>query len=127
MRKPLLAVSAALAVSVLTPAPTLAQSKPERPLSAEETADLHCMALYSVLASQPGQAESAAVGVFYFLGRLEGRDARMDWLERFHEFVTTLTDADLNANAQRCGQVVMDKGRALTELGERMARSSPAS
>jgi hypothetical protein len=126
MRKTLLTVSAALAVSVLTPAPTLAQSKPERPLTAEETADLHCMAIYSVLASQPEQAASAAVGVFYFLGRLEGRDAQTDWLERFHKFVTPLTEADLNANTQRCGQALIDRGQALTELGERMARSSPA-
>lgn len=126
MKKTVLALSTALALSILTQGPAVAQTKPERPLTAEETADLHCMAIYSVLASQPGQAESAAVGVFYFLGKLEGRDARTDWLERFNTFVAGLTDAELSANAQRCGQVLIDKGQALTELGQRMTGAAPA-
>lgn len=126
MRKTILALSTALALSAMAQTPVAAQAKPERALTAEETADLHCMAIYSVLAAQPGQAESAAVGVFYFLGKLEGRDAQTDWLERFNTFVAGLTDADLSANAQRCGQAMIDKGQALTELGQRMTSSAPA-
>lgn len=126
MRKTILALSSALALSALAQTSVQAQSKPERPLTAEETTDLHCMAIYSVLAAQPDQAQSAAIGVFYFLGKLEGRDAQTNWLDRFHKFVTPLTEADLSANAQRCGQVMIDRGQALTELGERMTRSAPA-
>lgn len=126
MRKTILALAAALALSVAAHAPVMAQSKPDRSLTAEETADLHCMAIYSVLAAQPEHSASGAIGVFYFLGKLEGRDAQTDWLERFNSFVAGLTEADLSANTQRCGQIMMDKGQALIELGERMSRSEPA-
>lgn len=126
MRKTVLALATALALSALSQTPAAAQAKPERPLTAEETADLHCMAIYSVLAAQPGQAASGALGVFYFLGKLEGRDAQTDWLERFHRFVAGLTEADFSANTQRCGQILIDKGQALTELGQRLTSSTPA-
>lgn len=99
-------------------APTLADQN--RAMTAQEGADMQCMAVFSVLAAQTGRAEAAAVGVFYFLGQLEGQDRSIDWLERFHDYARTADEADLNAHVQRCTQQVADRGKKMQEVGGRL-------
>lgn len=79
---PLLGVALS-SVLALSSAPALAQDAARRAPTPEQTADLQCMAIFSALASQDDMAEAGAIGVFYYLGRLEGRDPAVDWLSRF--------------------------------------------
>lgn len=116
-----LAVGVALSgVLALAAAPAAAQEAQERPVTAEETADLTCMAVFALFGAQPEVGEKAAVGIFYYLGRLEGRDPSVDWLERFHDFALTAVRQEVMAEAQRCGQALAARGEQMVRIGERM-------
>ncbi len=123
VRKLALGLMSALALGAVA-APALADQN--RPMTAEEIADMQCMAVFSVIAAQPGKAEGAAIGVFYYLGRLEGRDASIDWLERFYTFAQAATQEDLTENADRCGQLVATRGQKMQEVGGRLTETPGA-
>lgn len=124
-RKLALGLASALALGAVA-APAAAQTDRTRPLTADETADMQCMVVFSVIAADPEKAAGAAIGVFYYLGRLEGRDASTDWLERFYAFAQTATQQDLSDNAERCGQLVADRGLKMQEVGGRLTQTPGA-
>ncbi|MBX3476192.1 MAG: hypothetical protein KF910_01140 [Brevundimonas sp.] len=109
----------AAATTLAFAAPASAQTAVDRPLTAEETADIQCMAIYSLVAAQ-GQTEAGALGVFYFLGRLEGRDPAQDWLRRLQQFADGATQADVAPHSERCGQAIMEKAETMQRVGAEM-------
>ena len=117
----------ALTASVLLAGSAAAQTADDRPLKPEETNDLMCVAVYSLVAAQDGMAEAGAIGMLYFFGRLEGRDPQTDWLERFGKFAQDLSGDQIQTHGLRCGQILVDKGQALSELGARMTATEPTS
>lgn len=125
--KTLFGTAAALGLALIAGAAT-AQTAPSAPpvispapaavanLTADETADLQCMALFAIMANQPEHVNSAAVGIFYYWGRLEGRKPGVDWLGTLSTYADTVTGEELQPHADRCSQALVSKGQQMAAL-----------
>ena len=104
------------------------------PASAQNTTerDLWCVAVFAVAAGNatddaPREAletrlkvAHAGMGLMYFLGRLEGRDPSVVWLDRLRQQLSDATMDDLRAHQASCGALLEAKGRELQEKGKVM-------
>lgn len=53
----------------------------------------------------------------YYLGRLDGRDPKLDVEKLIIEQVKTMTNADYSSEAVRCGNSLTTKGQQITRIG----------
>lgn len=114
--KALLPLAAACAALTLTGGAAAQAYQPASPEAArpENLADMQCMAVYGYLAGQGDENVAAgALGMFYFLGRLEGRAPDVDWMRELYLLTDTLTDEAIAPHFQRCGQLLIDRGEAM--------------
>lgn len=112
-----LTVLAAISAALLSATPSIArQSDADR--------DLVCMAVFAAAAGQleQGSAEMAAVSsaIFFYLGRLEGRDPSIDWLEYFAQHVESIPVATFAATAESCGEEIESRGQSMMRWGAEM-------
>lgn len=97
----------------------------EPDMKAEDLADLQCVAVFSAVAGMnPEMADQAAIPVFYYLGRLEGRTPSVDWLNRVQEYGDTVTLGELEGHLQRCTAKVVERGEAMQAAGAAMTGSA---
>lgn len=105
-----------------------AQAQATKP---QDLADLQCLALTAYLGGQVPEGDERraglAAGVMYYLGRLEGRTPGVEWLSRLAEYLETAQVAELQGQAQRCGEELKERGTALSTWGSRMAGVAPNS
>lgn len=125
--KTLFGTAAALGLALIAGAAT-AQTAPSAPpvispapaavanLTADETADLQCMALFAIMANEPEHVNSAAVGIFYYWGRLEGRKPNLDWLATLAIYADTVTGEQLQPHGDRCSQALVTKGQQMAAM-----------
>lgn len=85
-----------------------------------DLADLQCMAIYAIMANQPEHQSGAALGVFYHLGRLEGRGPGVDWLDRMRTYADATTLAELAPHGDRCGEEMSRAAQAMQAVGASM-------
>lgn len=86
----------------------------EPDMTPQDLADLQCVAVFSAVAGiNPEVAEQAAIPVFYYLGRLEGRTPNVDWLARLREYGNTVTLGELEGHLERCTAKVTERGEAM--------------
>lgn len=87
-------------------------------------ADLQCMAIMAIGAgtTEQGSVEQLglAVGMAYYLGRLEGRAPSVNWLAEFTDYLTGDFEDEVKVQADRCGTEMEAFGGRLTGWGERM-------
>lgn len=84
--------------------------------------DLRCFAVgLSLIESNPTAGLTAAM---YFMGRLEGREPNTDWYARLARHLETVTPESLQADAQVCGQILVDKGQEMQDRGAELERKS---
>lgn len=103
-------------------------------VSAADKDDMQCFALVAYLAGQheEGSPEQTGLagGMMYFLGRLEGRAPGTDWLKLLADYILEPDDArlgaELEAQRERCGGVLQDRGQALVEWGATVSASVEA-
>ena len=94
-------------------------------VSATDKADMQCFAVTAYLAGQhaEGSAEHTGLssGMMYFLGRLEGRTPGTDWMKMLADYILDPDDArlgaELEAQSERCGLLLQNRGQALVEWG----------
>ena len=116
---------AALAMAAgLMASPALAQS--QDPVSQADQRDMECAALFAAIGGlQPEEAEGAAVGMTYYLGRLEGRNPGTNQVTQFFEWVSSKTEEELavmlDAAAPRCGSEMETLGTSLMKAGSAFA------
>lgn len=108
-------IIAGLAFAALAGAAQAQSPASEKPV---DLADLQCMAIYAVMANQPEHQAGAALGVFYHLGRLEGRTPGVDWLARMQTYADSVTLADLAQHGDRCGQEMSRAAQAMQAVGQ---------
>jgi len=87
---------------------------------AEDTqkSDLKCVLAMSALVQNPQFKDAAAAGLFYYLGRVEGRDPT---IELGPALKRTAGDMQLSAyagEARRCGAALREKNEILKAAGE---------
>lgn len=89
-----------------------------------ETAnDLKCVAVFSVAASQdadPKAMMAAGVGIFYFLGRIEGRAPGFDVENGLRLEANKLTVPKAVSELNRCAAVLASKAEELQAIGSGM-------
>ncbi len=93
------------------------------PLSPATIADVRCVVVASVSASQPDNAKGAALLTFYFLGHLDSREPpSFDLARAMLAQINLMSPADFSAEGKRCGkelearaEYMIDVGHALTE------------
>lgn len=114
------AAALALAVGLMAPLAAQAQSVPANPTDA---ADMKCLALLVTIVEMGGEESTQVMpGVFYYLGRLEGRTPSTNWLEATEAYRRVTPVEALAADAERCSQELMVKGNEMIAFGEAQAQ-----
>ena len=94
----------------------------DQTLSPATIADVRCVVVASVFASDPSNASSAALLTFYFLGRIDGREpAPFNLSQAMLAQINLMSPADFSSEGKRCGKelearavYMADAGKALT-------------
>ena len=86
----------------------------------DTTADVRCLVVsaMSVATQDSWLAAAGTLSAFYWLGRLDGRTPDLDLENRVLEQVHSLSPNQLAAEAQRCGELLKDRGAFLTRMGQ---------
>ena len=116
-----LAALAATAALALFAAPAAAQD-PVLPANPQDAADLQCLALIAGMMGM-GDADlqqQLTPGLFYYLGRLEGRTPAVDWITTAGTYTETASEAQLMSAQQRCSGELIAKGEEMVAKGEAM-------
>ncbi|MGV8928939.1 MAG: hypothetical protein ACOH1E_04250 [Brevundimonas sp.] len=103
-------------------------------VSAADTADMQCFVLLAYLSGQAGEdsAEQSGLvgGMMYFLGRLEGREPGTDWMKGLADYILSVDDdalvVEMESNRERCGDILVDRGQALTDWGATVSAAAEA-
>lgn len=86
-------------------------------MPAASAADLQCMGLLAVAIDDPAASDALKQqytgGMMYYLGSLEGRDARRDWIGRMLDYTDTTPVQQVRSHTQRCGQELIAKGQEI--------------
>jgi hypothetical protein len=121
MRWRLILSAAALAGALAAPA--AAQD-------ATTTADVRCAVAAVALAGSAGSnatlQQQATMAALYFIGKLDGRTPNLDLEASIRAEMTKMSQPDMAAEAQRCGQQLMSRGQALQTIGEHFKAQGPA-
>ena len=112
---------------VLAVAPLVLAAAP--PIDPETTKDIRCFVAMAAAAGDDDKTANLAgmIGGQYFLGRIDGRSPDLDLESAIAIEAPSLTDADLKALFQSCGQLMQERGQAVEAIGERMERNEPQS
>lgn len=111
--KHVLIASLALAVSAGAARATTPQTPP---LDKAYIDDVQCAVLYMAMAAKGEDANSAALGFYYFVGRLEGRRPEVNWRSHVLTAATNSGQAMLEAHGQRCGNILIENGRSMGQV-----------
>jgi hypothetical protein len=117
------ALALALAAGLMaSPVAAVAQD----PVPAADRSDMECAALFAIMAgSDPQYEASAAIGMAYYVGRLEGRNPGQNQVVRLFEWLNTQSEdqlvAMLDPAGVRCSQELQTLGNTMTEVGSSLA------
>lgn len=117
-------------LATLAAAATLAapQAAPAA-ITPQETADLQCLAMSMVIGGMSDD-ESVKTGLMaasmFYLGRLEGRNPNVVWLDRLGHYLQSAQTAELEAQSQRCGTEIAEFGGRIQTWSTRMAAANAA-
>ena len=96
----------------------------QQDLKPADQADLQCFAVSVVAAGSsedPVTQAGLSSGAMFYYGRLSGRTPDVKWLEVLVAYIKTEPLAELEANADRCGNEMMAVGRAFTGASSHLA------
>jgi hypothetical protein len=101
--------------------PTAALATPE---ANSATRDVDCLVVSMNLldSTDPTIAKAAATSLFYWLGKLDGRDPSFDLENMVADATQSMTPERMRATALRCGAEMEKRGQSLREIGERLQR-----
>ena len=78
--------------------------------------DVRCFVAMSVMARNETYKQWGTFGVFYYTGRLQGRDPSIDLKEAIKREVRSLAPGEYNAEVKRCSDALGEQSRALEDL-----------
>jgi hypothetical protein len=116
-------IIAACLVAALAPQPARADVANFDP-------DLRCAAIgfAAVGGATEQQRSSGMLVAAYYVGKLQGRNPAINLEEELYQLSQRMTQADIAAEAARCGQEFEALGRSMIEMGnnlQRRAREAP--
>ena len=83
------------------------------PLDKAYRDDVNCAVLYMAVAAKGEDPGSAAVGFYYFVGRLEGRRPDIDWRGHVVAAAADVGQSFLEVEGPRCGGILTENGGAM--------------
>jgi hypothetical protein len=112
-----MSVFAAILVGLLAAAPT--PDAAAAPVAVDTASDVRCLIVtFKATSSENPAAKTAGlIGSMYFLGRLDGRTPNADLESQIIAQIKTMTSADYKAEAVRCGEILVVKGKTTTDMG----------
>lgn len=78
--------------------------------------DLRCALAMTVIMRDEAYRQSATVGLYYFVGKLEARDPAIDLAQAMRREASSMQNSQWQGEIQRCGAALQAKTRALEEL-----------
>lgn len=94
----------------------------------ETTADVRCVAISFILANDPDpnlQASGRAVALYY-LGRLDGRNEKLDLEPLLMQQAAQMTEAEYHSGARECGERMKIRGQQIVTMAQDMANHARA-
>ena len=87
---------------------------------ADTVADVRCVAVGIRSAALPDSHQKSAglLMALYFIGRLDGRDPKLDLEAMLSEQLSKMTAADFTTETARCGNSLTAKGAQITRVGQ---------
>ncbi len=79
--------------------------------------DLRCLLGMSVLAKDAQHRDAAALGSFYFTGRIQGRAPDFDINHGLRGQIQAMRASDYLAEARRCGEILSAETEAMKARG----------
>lgn len=106
---------AAMLAAALTLIPLQAMAQ-----DADTVADVRCVAVGLRSAALPDSHQKSAglLLELYFIGRLDGRDPKLDLEAMLSEQISKMSAADFTTEAARCGNTLTAKGAQITRVGQ---------
>lgn len=86
------------------------------PLDQAYMDDVHCAVVYMAIAAKGENANAAALGFYYFVGRLEGRRPEVKWRPHVLTAAANSGQAMLEAHGQRCGNILIENGQGMPPI-----------
>ena len=80
--------------------------------------DVRCALAMTVIMRDETYKQSATVGLYYFAGRLEARDAGLDLAQAMRREASRMQNRDWASELQRCGAEVQAKTKAFEAVKE---------
>lgn len=113
--KPIVIAGLALALSA---GGALAGTPQSRPLDQAYRDDVACAVAYMSLAARGEDPNAAALGFYYFIGRLQGRRPDVDWRSHVVAAANASGRDAVLRDGQRCGQILVDEGQSMGPIDE---------
>ena len=92
-------------------------------MPAASQADLQCMGLLAVAIDDPALSDTLkqqySGGMMYYLGRLEGRDPRTNWVRRMMDYTDSTPVQQVRSHSPRCGHDLLANGQEIFTLLDR--------
>jgi hypothetical protein len=90
----------------------------------ESIADTRCVTVGWMMSKSSDQdvRAAAAMLVFYHIGRLEGRDLKLEIENRIVDELAKMTSADIQAEARRCGEMMKSTAQFMNQIGEHLIK-----
>ena len=114
-------LAASAAILGLTAAPALARDTPQN------DRDMQCMMVFAALSAQMADRSQEqmglGMGVFYYLGRLQGREPSRDWMAEIERRQDLIAPDVVAAASQRCGAEFAALGAEMQRWGNRISAS----
>ena len=100
----------------------LASPPQSPPLDQAYRDDVSCAVVYMAVAAKGEDANAAALGFYYFVGRLEVRRPDVDWRARVLAVAANADQSLLNAHGERCGGILTENGRSMGGIDAEIER-----
>lgn len=85
--------------------------------------DLKCVVVFGSLINNPQYRDAAGVGIYYFLGRAEGREPGLDVATALKHLREGLPFSQYADEGKRCGAALKDKNDWLKAISIQAAQS----
>ena len=98
------------------------------PVAATDKADLRCIAIFSMMASEmPEEKAGVAGAIMFYIGRIEGRGAGLGLQAELNRVIDELVASSemITTEAKRCGNEMVVKGEEVERIGSAISVDSP--
>ena len=89
----------------------------------QTTSDARCIvtSVYLLSTGKPSQRLAGMMAAMYYFGRLDGKASKAEIEKLITKEAKEMDSADVRASAEQCGQVLVAKGKEITQIGREIS------